>query len=68
MRNSFKTHIEVTRMDICDLMLACTSAQYRANDGGQKWIKLREKLKAQLDELDSQIDEIIEFHDRVHNN
>lgn len=67
MRNDFKTHIEVTRMDICDLMLACTGSQFRANDGGQKWIKLREKLKMQLDELDSQIDKIIEFHDRVHN-
>ena len=58
MRNEFKTTIQLRRIDVCDLMLACTSAKKLANDDGKKWDKLRELLKTQLDELDRQIDEI----------
>ena len=61
MRNHFKTHIQVERVDICDLMLACTMAQYQANDGGRKWAKLHEKLKAQLDDLDKELDQLEEL-------
>lgn len=61
MRNNFKTTIEVKRIDICDLMLACLAAQEAANDGGEKWQKLHDKLQAQLDELDAQLDEIQNF-------
>lgn len=60
MRNSFKTTINVTRLDICDLLLACTAAKELSNDGGKKWERLHEKLKEQLEELDNQLDEIIE--------
>lgn len=61
MRNNFKTTIEVKRIDICDLMLACLAAQEAANDGGAKWQRLHDELKRQLDELDAQLDEIQNF-------
>lgn len=58
MRNEFKTTLQVRRIDICDLMLACITAQYAANDGGEKWKRLHDNLKKQLAELDEQLDEI----------
>lgn len=58
MRNSFKTTINVTRLEIVDLMMACTHAKFSASDGGEKWERLHDKLKEQLRELDEQIDEI----------
>jgi hypothetical protein len=61
MRNNFKTTIEVKRIDICDLMLACLSAKKAANDEGKKWDRLHDLLKEQLDELDAQLDEIVNF-------
>lgn len=60
MRNQFQTTIQVTRGEICDLLLACTTSEFSANDGGKKWARLHEKLKAQLEELDRQLDEINE--------
>jgi len=62
MRNQFKTHIEVNRLEICDLMLACTIIGNNASDGGERWKKLHDKLEKQLDELDAQLDEVIKFH------
>ena len=37
MRNEFKTTLQVKRIDICDLMLACLAAKELANDSGTKW-------------------------------
>ena len=59
MRNNFNATIEVKRIEICDLMIACLAAKQMANDGGKKWDRLHDKLKAQLDELDAQLDEVI---------
>ena len=58
MRNEFKTTLQVKRIDICDLMLACLAAKELANDGGAKWDRLHDKLKRQLNELDTQLDEL----------
>ena len=57
MRNNFKTTLQVKRIDICDLMLACTAAKQLSNDA-KKWDRLHEELKKQLNELDEQLDEI----------
>lgn len=54
--NAFLTHLELRRIDICDLMLACVNAKHSANDGGKKWGKLHDILKAQLDIVDKQLD------------
>ena len=58
MRNEFKTTLQVKRIDICDLMLACTAAKQLANDDGKKWDRLHDELKRQLNELDAQLDEL----------
>lgn len=68
MRNSFKTTINVNRLEICDLMLACIAAKWASNGSGEKWEKLHDKLKRQLIELDEQLDDIekdaVEFFKR----
>ncbi len=58
MRNEFKTTLQVKRIDICDLMLACLEAKELANDSGTKWDRLHDELKRQLNELDTQLDEL----------
>ena len=58
MRNQFKTHISLRRIDACNLLIACAAMKELSNDGGDKWEKLHNMLKVQLDELDRQLDEI----------
>lgn len=58
MRNQFVTTLRLRRIDICDLMIACTMAGELANDGGRKWHRLHDELKRQLEELDEQLDRI----------
>lgn len=61
MRNEFKTTIQVTRLDICELMLACSLVRGNLSNGnGEKWDKLYNELERQLDELDEQLDKISE--------
>ena len=60
MRNEFKTTLQLRRIDICDLMLACTAAEQLSN-GAEKWDRLHDELKRQLEELDKQLDEIEKF-------
>lgn len=43
--------IKIKRIDVCDLLLAC-SAIDKSTDG-TKWKDLHDKLKAILDEFDS---------------
>ena len=59
MRNYVDTTVELKRIDICDLMLACLAAKDAANDEGKKWDKLHEKLKKQLEDLDRELDKNI---------
>lgn len=56
--NDFKTTLQLRRIDICDLMLACLAAKELANDDGKKWIRLHDELKRQLNELDEQLTQI----------
>lgn len=58
MRNGFTTTIKVTRLEICDLMLACVTAKWASAGNGEKWGKLHDNLKRQLEELDTQLNEI----------
>ena len=57
MRNAAETSVKMKRIDICDLMFACSVLKALSNDGGKKWDKLHDLLKTQLDELDRQLDE-----------
>ena len=46
---------ELTRRDICDLMLACTAANIAAGSpNNSKWTDLHKELKALLDKIDEQ--------------
>lgn len=61
MRNEFKTTLQVTRLDICDLMLACSLVKSELSNGnGEKWDKLYNELESKLDELDEQLNMICE--------
>lgn len=60
MRNNFKTTLNVTRIEVCDLLIACLAAKQLASDEGKKWDRLHDKLRSQLYELDKQLDEIEE--------
>lgn len=60
MRNEFTATLTLKRIEICDLLLACTMAQFTANDGGEKWQRLHDKLNAQLEEIDRQLDEVVQ--------
>ena len=52
MLNEMTVNMELKRIDICNLLLACTAAKYNANDGGKKWDELHDKLKEILKEFD----------------
>lgn len=57
-RNYITTHIELSRIEMCDLLLACTTAQYAAGDGGKKWEELHDKINKEIEKLDKKIDSI----------
>lgn len=44
--------LNIRRIDICDLLIACTVAKETAMDGGEKWEKLHDEIKRQLNEQD----------------
>lgn len=46
--------LNLKRIEVCDLLLACLAAQNSANDGGKKWERLHDEIKKQLEEQDSQ--------------
>lgn len=50
--NYREVNMALNRIDLCDLLLACTAAEERANDGGKKWARLHEKIKNILDDFD----------------
>ena len=52
---NYKTmNVELNRIDVCDLLLACLAAKELANDEGSKWERLHDKLKAQLEAFDKE--------------
>ena len=55
MVNGTRTKIEVRRIDICDMMLACLAAKQLSGDGGKKWDKLHAQLKNELLKLDKEL-------------
>jgi len=51
MNNKIMT-LELKRIDVCDLLLACLAAKEMANDEGKKWTRLHDELKDQLKAFD----------------
>lgn len=56
MRNEFKTSIQLKRIDICDLIIACETTKELTNCN--KWDTLKSELETQLAELDRQLDSL----------
>lgn len=55
--NQRTVSLKLKRGELCDLMLACSSIESAAVEGGtQKWSALHEKLKAILDAFDAKQD------------
>lgn len=55
MRNGYVVSLKMKRIDICDLLLACTIAKQMSNDDGKKWDSLYNTLKEQLHKFDSHL-------------
>lgn len=55
MRNGYVVSLKMKRIDICDLLLACTITKHMSNDDGKKWDSLYNTLKEQLDKFDSHL-------------
>lgn len=55
-RNQLTMSIQLTRLEVCDLLLACIAAEQNATDGGKKWDRLHNRIKAQLYHFDDQLD------------
>ena len=60
MRNEFKTTVTLRRIDICDLLIACTALSNEQENEDNKWAKLHSLLESQLKDLDAALDQIIE--------
>lgn len=54
MTNYKNLNVELTRIDVCDLLLACTLMQ--AGKDGKKWATLHDKLQKQLRAFDKEND------------
>lgn len=56
MLNEMNVTANFNRIELCDLMLACTAAWSLSEDGdgnrAEKWTKLHNKLKEMIDEFD----------------
>lgn len=46
--------VELNRIDVCDLLLACVAAEENASDKGLKWTRLYDKIKSQLEAFDKE--------------
>ena len=45
--------LSLKRIDLCNLLIACTNTKYGANDGGKKWQELHDKIEKILDAADN---------------
>ena len=51
--NAKTVTVKMKRIDLCDLMLACTALDDATDDHTTKWAKLHDRLKKILDDFDS---------------
>lgn len=60
MNNEIYT-VSLSRIDICNLMTACTHIVHdfpAGSDGAKKWVRIHDELKAQLEEADRKMTEV----------
>ena len=51
--NQMTVNAKLKRIDICDLLIACTIVDEATEEDNTKWAELHDKLKAILDEFDA---------------
>lgn len=51
--NARTVTVKMKRIDLCDLLIACTALDNAAEADSTKWGKLHDKLKEILDDYDS---------------
>lgn len=44
--------VKIRRIELCDLLLACTALDKASSEKTTKWAKLHDKLKEVLDDFD----------------
>lgn len=54
MSNEMTITLTLSRHDLCNLLLACTNAHL--DSGAEKWIKLHDELREQLELFDAKHD------------
>lgn len=64
MRNGMTIYLKFTRVDVCDLLLACFAAE-KMSHGATKWAMLHDKIERQLEDFDDEIDTLLEIYDRT---
>ena len=52
--NSSKINIELTRIEVCDLLLATFSSHQNTEGRAKKWMQLHDKIEKQLKETDKE--------------
>lgn len=52
--NNSKINIELTRIEVCDLLLATFAAHQNTEGRAKKWMKLHDKIEKQLKETDKE--------------
>lgn len=45
--------VKIKRIELCDLLLACTALDNATDEETKKWAKLHDRLKEILDDFDS---------------
>lgn len=55
MRNAETMTITLTRLEVCDLLIACTMTSHISR-GVSKWVKLHDEICEQLREWDNEYD------------
>ena len=53
MTNEKIVTVKIKRIELCDLLLACTALDDVTDETTKKWAKLHDKLKEILDDYDS---------------
>lgn len=51
--NERTVSLKLKRIDLCDLLIACSDLRFRTEPEGQKWADLHDKLEAILEDFDS---------------
>lgn len=52
--NNSKINIELTRIEVCDLLLATFAAHQKTEGRAKKWMQLHDKIEKQLKETDKE--------------